>query len=102
MLATDEVFNLYKSSGEEKSPTKDRWLGAWRDRKDFTAWQFTTALTLGPSGWWDSNHAFFLENALLNSGEPGDEGWRAGAKGTETVKLRLPKASVLYAKGEFM
>jgi hypothetical protein len=102
MLATDEVFNLYKSSGEEKRPTRDRWLGSWRDRNDFTAWQFTTALTLGPSGWWDSNHAFFLENAVLSSGEPGDEGWRAGAKGAETAERRTPRAAILYAKGDFM
>jgi hypothetical protein len=102
MLATDQAFTLYKSSGQEKSPVRDRWLGSLRDRKDFTAWQFTTALTLGPSGWWNCNHAFFLENALLSSGEPGDEGWRAGAKGAETAQRRTSRASILYANGNFM
>lgn len=101
MLTMDSGFEMLKADHIDRKRTIDSWLTGSRVSKGFGEWQFVTALTFGPSGWLDTNHAGFLENALLHCGETGEEGWRSAKAGIEKVGRHLGRSTVLFAKGNF-
>jgi hypothetical protein len=100
ILKSEPAFAAFRSQLREKGPDKS-WLARIRDGDDFGAVQFDLAFRYGPSGWYDTNRASFIESALLYSGGPGDEGWRAGLQGAETVGRNMSAAAMLYSNGKF-
>lgn len=101
MLNMDAAFASMRATQIRDKKLESALVASVIDKGDFIARQFIFSLLYGPSGWFDANHAFFLENALLHCGQPGDEGWRAGKKGAEAVAHGAGPASVLCSKGKF-
>jgi hypothetical protein len=101
LLQTEPAFETFRKQVQE-SREDTSWIDRIAGNENFGSVMFSFAMRHGPSGWYDTNRACYIENALLHCGGTGDEGWRAGVKGAETVAKGAAATATLYSNGKFM
>jgi hypothetical protein len=100
LLESEPLFAAFRKELREKGPDKSL-LAKIRNGENFVSLQFDWCLQYGPSGWYDTNRAFYIENSLLHCGGTGEEGWRAGMNGANAVVQGAGAASTLFRNGKF-